>query len=154
MYTRKHHKRTVCQGDHPQMERYLCHDDKGGEIYQMQRTEAWFQVEQIYQMQRIEAWFQGSRFIRCKGMRHGSRGRRFIRWRGKRHGSRGIMSDMISVLHQSVSINAKGWDCWLRLVVIDGNPWRKPRSTKVWVIDPILFDVNMTHYCFFMVDKK
>jgi hypothetical protein len=27
-------------------------------------------------------------------------------------------------------------------------------STKVWVMDPILFDVNMTHYCFFMVDKK
>jgi hypothetical protein len=34
-------------------------DDKGGEIYQMQRTEAWFQGEQIYQMQRTEAWFQG-----------------------------------------------------------------------------------------------
>jgi hypothetical protein len=29
----------------------------------------------------------------------------------KRHGSRGSMSDMISVLHQSVSINAKGGDC-------------------------------------------
>jgi hypothetical protein len=56
-------------------------DDKGGEIYQMQRT---------------EAWFQGSRFIRC---------------RGQRHGSRGSMSDMISVLHQSVAINAKGGDC-------------------------------------------
>jgi hypothetical protein len=34
-------------------------DDKGGEIYQMQRTEAWFQGEKIYQMQRTEAWFQG-----------------------------------------------------------------------------------------------
>jgi hypothetical protein len=36
-------------------------DDKvlGEQIYQMQRTEAWFQGEQIYQMQRIEAWFQG-----------------------------------------------------------------------------------------------
>jgi hypothetical protein len=56
-------------------------DDKGGEIYQMQRTEAWFQEDQIYQMQRIEAWFQRS------------------------------MSDMISVLHQSVVINAKGGDC-------------------------------------------
>jgi hypothetical protein len=32
---------------------------KGGEIYQMQRTEAWFQEEEIYQMQRTEAWFQG-----------------------------------------------------------------------------------------------
>jgi hypothetical protein len=41
------------------MERYLSIDDKGGEIYQMQRTEAWFQGEQIYQMQRIKAWFQG-----------------------------------------------------------------------------------------------
>jgi hypothetical protein len=29
-----------------------------------------------------------------------------------------------------------------------------PCSTKVWVMDPILFDVNMTHYFFFMVDKK
>ena len=29
-------------------------DDKGGDIYQMQRTEAWFQGEQIYQMKRIE----------------------------------------------------------------------------------------------------
>jgi hypothetical protein len=31
--------------------------------------------------------------------------------RGQRHGSRGSMSDMISVLHQSVAINAKGGDC-------------------------------------------
>jgi hypothetical protein len=29
----------------------------GGEIYQMQRTEAWFQGEKIYQIQRTEAWF-------------------------------------------------------------------------------------------------
>jgi hypothetical protein len=36
---------------------------------------------------------------------------KFIRYRGQRHGSRGSMSDMISVLHQSVSINAKGGDC-------------------------------------------
>jgi hypothetical protein len=35
----------------------------------------------------------------------------FIICRGQRHGSRGSMSDMISVLHQSVSINAKGGDC-------------------------------------------
>jgi hypothetical protein len=34
-------------------------DDKGEEIYQMQRIEAWFQGEHIYQMQRTEAWFQG-----------------------------------------------------------------------------------------------
>jgi hypothetical protein len=36
---------------------------------------------------------------------------KFIKYRGQRHGSRGSMSDMISVLHQSVSINAKGGDC-------------------------------------------
>jgi hypothetical protein len=29
-------------------------DDKGGEIYQMQRIEACFKGEHIYQMQRIE----------------------------------------------------------------------------------------------------
>jgi hypothetical protein len=33
---------------------------------------------------------------------------KFIRYRGQRHGSRGSMSDMISILHQSVAINAKG----------------------------------------------
>ena len=45
-------------------------------------------------------------------------GESFIMCRGQRHGSRGSMSDMtlvlhemISVLHQSVSINAKGGDC-------------------------------------------
>jgi hypothetical protein len=27
-------------------------------------------------------------------------------------------------------------------------------ASKVWVMDPIVFDVNMTHYCFVMVDKK
>ena len=27
-------------------------------------------------------------------------------------------------------------------------------STKVWVMDPSLFDVKMTHYCLFIVDKK
>jgi hypothetical protein len=35
----------------------------------------------------------------------------FIKCRGQRHCSRGSMSDMISVLHQSVSINSKGGDC-------------------------------------------
>jgi hypothetical protein len=53
-------------------------DDKGREIYQMQRTDAWFQRER---------WSQ-----RCI------------------HGSRGSMSDMISLLHQSVAINSKGGD--------------------------------------------
>jgi hypothetical protein len=48
---------------------------------------------------------KGGRFIRCRGHKHGSRGSRFIRYRGQRHGSRGSMSDMILVLHQSVSIN-------------------------------------------------
>jgi hypothetical protein len=54
---------------------------------------------------------KGEIFIRCRGQRHGSRGRIFIRCRGQMHGSRGSMSDMISILHQSVSINAKGGDC-------------------------------------------
>jgi hypothetical protein len=54
---------------------------------------------------------KGEIFIRCRGQRHGSKGRIFIRCRGKRHGSRGSMSDMISLLHQSVAINAKGGDC-------------------------------------------
>ena len=36
---------------------------------------------------------------------------KFIRYRGQRHGSRGSMSDMISILHQCVAINAKGGDC-------------------------------------------
>ena len=40
-----------------------------------------------------------------------TKGERFIRCRGQRHGSRGSMSDMISVLHQSVAINAKGGYC-------------------------------------------
>ena len=55
--------------------------------------------------------------------RHGSRGN---------DGHRGSMSDMtlvlhemISVLHQSVAINAKGVDFLLRLVVIDVNSLRK-----------------------------
>jgi hypothetical protein len=62
----------------------------------MQRTEAWFQGEQIYQMQRIEAWFQGEQIYQMQ---------RTEAW------FQGSMSDMISVLHQSVSINAKGGDC-------------------------------------------
>jgi hypothetical protein len=37
-----------------------------------------------------------------------TKGERFIRCRGQRHGSRGSMSDMISVLHQSVSSMPKG----------------------------------------------
>jgi hypothetical protein len=45
---------------------------------------------------------KGGRFIRCRAQRHGSRGS---------DGHRGRMSDMTLVLHQSVSINAKGGDC-------------------------------------------
>ena len=40
-----------------------------------------------------------------------TKGERFIICRGQRHGSKRSMSDMISALHQSVSINAKGGDC-------------------------------------------
>jgi hypothetical protein len=47
------------RGSSPRWKDTFAIDDKGGEIYQMQRTEAWFQGEQIYQMQRTEAWFQG-----------------------------------------------------------------------------------------------
>jgi hypothetical protein len=36
---------------------------------------------------------------------------RFIIYKGQRHGSRGSMSDMISILHHSVAINAKGGYC-------------------------------------------
>jgi hypothetical protein len=43
---------------------------------------------------------KGERFIRCIGKRQ-----RIEAW------FQGSMSDMISVLHQSVSINAKGGDC-------------------------------------------
>jgi hypothetical protein len=62
---------------------------------------------------------KGERFIRCRGQRHGSRGRnghRDAEGKGMLPGQ--IMSDMTSVLHeiisflhQSVSINAKGGDC-------------------------------------------
>ena len=62
------------RGSNPGWKDTFAIDDKGGEIYQMQRTEAWFQGgsdlsdaedrgmvqgDQIYQMQRTEAWFQG-----------------------------------------------------------------------------------------------
>ena len=47
------------RGSSPRWKDTFSIDDKGGEIYQMQRTEAWFQGEKIYHMQRIKAWFQG-----------------------------------------------------------------------------------------------
>jgi hypothetical protein len=82
MYMRKHHKRTIQLGG----------ATPDGKIP-------------------LPLMTKGARFIRCKRKRYGSRGSRFIRYRGQRHGSRGSMSDMISVLHQSVVINAKGGDC-------------------------------------------
>jgi hypothetical protein len=45
MYMRKHHKRTVCQGSNLGWKDTFAIDDKGGEIYHMQRTKAWFQAE-------------------------------------------------------------------------------------------------------------
>ena len=45
-------------------------------------------------------------------------------------GMTSVLHEMISVLHQSVSINAKGGYCWLKLVVIDVNPWINPNITK------------------------
>ena len=90
IYTRKHHKRTVqLRGVAPD-----------GKIPFPLMT-------------------KGEIFIRYRGHRQCSKGRRFIRCKGQRHGSRGSMSDMISLLHQSVVINVKGGDCWLRLVVDD-----------------------------------
>ena len=121
------------QGEQPQMERYLCH---------------WWQRGRDLSDAKDRGMVPGGEDLsdtEDKG--------KFIRYRGQRHGSKGSMSDMISILHQSVAINDNGGDCWLRLVAIDVNPWRKPHNTKVWVMDPRLFDVNMTH-CFFMVDKK
>jgi hypothetical protein len=82
MYMRKHHKRTVQSGG----------ASPDGKIPFPFMT-------------------KGERFIRCIEQRHGSRGRKFIICRGQRHGSRGSMSDMISLLHQSVAINDKGGDC-------------------------------------------
>jgi hypothetical protein len=43
------------RGSIPKWKDTFAIDDKGGDIYQMQRKEAWFQGEQIYQMQRTKA---------------------------------------------------------------------------------------------------
>jgi hypothetical protein len=40
------------RGSSPGWKDTFAIDDKGGDIYQMQRTEAWFEREKIYQMQR------------------------------------------------------------------------------------------------------
>jgi hypothetical protein len=54
------------RGSNPRWKDTFSIDDKGGEIYQMQRTEAWFQGEHIYQMQRTEAWFQGEQIYQMQ----------------------------------------------------------------------------------------
>jgi hypothetical protein len=59
-----------------------------------------------------------------------------------------------SVDIKNTDSHTKELQCLLRLVVIDANPGRNPRITKVWVMDPRLVDVKMTHYCLVMVDKK
>jgi hypothetical protein len=60
-----------------------------GEIHHMHKTEAWFQREK---------WSQ-----RCRGQRHVSR--------GSMSDMTSVLHDIISVFHQSVSINAKGGYC-------------------------------------------
>jgi hypothetical protein len=72
-----------------------------------------------------------------RAQRHGSRGS---------DGHRGSMSDMTSVLHQSVSINPKGdivdYLGWLSLMsTLEESLVANSGSTKVWVMDPSLFDV-------------
>jgi hypothetical protein len=90
MYMRKHHKEdSSVRGSNPRWKDTFSIDDKGGEIHQMQRTEAWFQGEK---------WSQ-----RCRGQRHVSR--------GSMSDMTSVLHDIISVFHQSVSINAKGGDC-------------------------------------------
>jgi hypothetical protein len=76
MYMGKHHKEdSSVKGSIPGWKDTFAMDEKGGEIHQMQRTEACFQGEQ---------WSQ-----RC---------------RGQRHVSKGSMSDMTSVLHDIISV--------------------------------------------------
>jgi hypothetical protein len=80
MYTRKHHKRTVqIGGSAPEWKDTFAINDKGGEIYQMQRTEAWFQGEH-----ETKAWFQGENewydfSIASEYFRQCQRGRLYIK---------------------------------------------------------------------------
>jgi hypothetical protein len=87
---RKHHQddKSV-RGSSPGWKDTFSIDDKGGQIHQMQRTEAWFQGEQ---------WSQ-----RCRGWRHV--------YRGSMSDMTSILHDIILVLHESVSMNSKGEDC-------------------------------------------
>jgi hypothetical protein len=90
MYMRKHHKEDISvRGCSPEWKDAFAIDDKGGEIHQMHRTKAWFLGEK---------WTH-----RCRGQRHVSR--------GSMSDMNLLLHDIISVLHQSVSINSKGGDC-------------------------------------------
>jgi hypothetical protein len=84
-------KDSSVRGSSPRRKYTFSVDEKGGEIYQMQR-----------------------KMLGEISKRHGSRGS---------DGHRGRMSDMNSVLHQGVSINAKGGDFLLiGLVFIEVDP--------------------------------
>jgi hypothetical protein len=90
MYTRNRHKEdNSVRGSSPGWKDTFDIDDKGGEIHQKRRTEAWFHGEKWSQI--------------CRGQRHVS----------KRSMSdmNLVFHDITSILHQSVSINAKGGDC-------------------------------------------
>jgi hypothetical protein len=90
MYMRKQHKEdNLVRGSNPRWKDTFFIDEKGGEIHQMHRTEEWFKGDR---------WSQ-----RCKGQRHVSR--------GSMSDMTLVLHDIISVLHQSVAINAKGGDC-------------------------------------------
>jgi hypothetical protein len=90
MYTRKYHKEdSSVRGRNLGWKDTFSIDDKGGEIPQMQRTKAWFQGEK---------WSH-----RCRGQRNVSR--------GGMSDINLVLHEIISLLYQSVSINAKGRDC-------------------------------------------
>ena len=82
-------KDNLVRGSSPRWKYTFAIDEKGGVIYHMQSTKAWFQGEQCSQ--------------RCRGQRHVSR--------GSMSDMTSILHDIISILHQSVAINAKGGDC-------------------------------------------
>jgi hypothetical protein len=46
---------STIRGRSPEWKDTFSIDEKGGDIYQIQRIEAWFQGEKIYHMQRTEA---------------------------------------------------------------------------------------------------
>jgi hypothetical protein len=75
------------------------HESRGSNGHKMQRTEAWFQGG----MTDMTSVLHDMMVTRCRGQRHGSR--------GSMSDMTSVLHDMISVLHQSVAINAKGRDC-------------------------------------------